>query len=149
MRVTVSGRGDDGTPDGGEQDGLVSTTIAFRYGVFRPLLVALGMGPSLADVALGSDHIEVRMGWGFRARVPRGSVRSVYRDRDMRGAIGVHGWRGRWLVNGAVSGIVTIEIDPPVRAWVVGFPIRLRILHVSLEDPEGLLAAWDAYPHSA
>lgn len=122
----------------------MSTKFAVRYGLFRPLLVVLGAGPSFADVALGSDHLEVRMGWGFRARIPRGSVRGVYRDRNMRGGIGVHGWRGRWLVNGAVSGIVTIEIDPPVRAWVLGFPIRLRMLHVSLEDPEALIAAWGA-----
>jgi len=119
----------------------VSTTFAFRYGLFRPLLVVLGLGPSFADVALEPDRVAVRMGWGFRACIPFGSIRRIYRDRDMRGGIGVHGWRGRWLVNGAVSGIVTLEIDPAVRAWVVGIPIRLRRLHLSLQDPEGLIAA--------
>jgi hypothetical protein len=40
-----------------------------------------------------------------------------------------------------VSGIVTLEIQPPARAWVIGFPVRLRKLHISLEDPDGFLAA--------
>lgn len=48
------------------------------------------------------------------------STTFAYRDRDMYGGIGVHGWRGRWLVNGAVSGIATLEIDPPARASVLG-----------------------------
>ncbi len=121
----------------------MSTTFAFRYGLFRPLLAVTGLGPSFAEVALELDYVAVRMGWAFRSRILRGSIRRLYRDRDMHSGIGVHGWRGRWLVNGAVSGIVTLEIDPPARAWVVGFPIRLRMLHISLEDPAGLIAALD------
>lgn len=68
------------------------TTFAFRYGLFRPLLVLLGMGRSFADVVLEPDHVVVRMGWGFRARIPRGNIRRLYRDRDMRGRN-----RGAWL----------------------------------------------------
>jgi len=127
-----------------EQDVLVSTTFSLRYGVFRWLLVTMGMGPSFAGATLEPDDLVVRMGWGFRARIPRGSVRRAYRDRDMRGGIGVHGWRGRWLVNGAISGIVTLEIDPPARARVMGFPVRLKVLHVSLDDPQGFLDSWAA-----
>ena len=119
----------------------MSTTFAFRYGLFRPLLSVLGTGPSLSEVALGSDVVAVRMGWAFRSRIPRSSIRRAYRDQDMYGGIGVHGWRGRWLVNGAVSGIATLEIDPPARARVMGFPIRLRTLHLSLEDPAAFISA--------
>ena len=116
-------------------------TFAFRYGLFRPLLSVLRAGPSFSEVALDSDFVAVRMGLAFKSHIPRSSIHRVYRDRDMYGGIGVHGWRGRWLVNGAVSGIVTLEIDPPARARVLGFPMRLRTLHVSLEDPEGLIPA--------
>lgn len=119
----------------------MSTTFAFRYGLFRPLLSVLGAGPSHSEVALDSDFVAVRMGWAFRSHIPRSGIRRVHRDRDRHGGIGVHGWRGRWLVNGAVSGIATLEIDPPAQARVLGFPIRLRTLHVSLEDPAGFIAA--------
>jgi hypothetical protein len=39
---------------------------------------------------------------------------------------------------------VAIELTEPVRAYVAGFPIRLRHLSVSLEDPDGFLAALGA-----
>jgi hypothetical protein len=52
---------------------------------------------------------------------------------------GVHGWRGRWLVNGSAKGMVELTIDPPVRAYVAGVPITLRTLWVSVTDP--LIAA--------
>jgi hypothetical protein len=59
----------------------------------------------------------------------------------MVGGIGVHGWAGRWLVNGSTKGVVAIDIDPPARGYVMGFPVRLRQLAVGLADPEGFLAA--------
>lgn len=54
---------------------------------------------------------------------------------------GAHGWRGRWLVNGSSKGIVVLEIDPVARGRVLGFPVRVRDLALSLEDPEGLCEA--------
>ena len=44
--------------------------FAFRYGVFRPLLTVLGMGPGLSRVELSGDTLHVRMGWAFQAKVP-------------------------------------------------------------------------------
>jgi hypothetical protein len=55
--------------------------------------------------------------------------------------LGVHGWAGWWAVNGARAGAVRIDIDPPSRARVCGFPVRLRTLWLSLVDPDGFLAA--------
>jgi hypothetical protein len=51
------------------------------------------------------------------------------------------GWRGRWLVTGARGPIVAIEIDPPVHAHTILIPSGLRELHVSVVDPEALIAA--------
>ena len=112
-----------------------------RYGVFRPVLVLLGMGRRHTFVEVGPDEVRAQMGWAFRARIPREHVVSAHRDRDLRWGIGVHGWRGRWLVNGSVTGIVTVEIDPPAAARVVGWPVRLRTLHVSMRDPDDFLGA--------
>ena len=63
------------------------------------------------------------------------------RAHGLVGGIGVHGWRGRWLVNGAATGLVAITVDPAVRAWAVGVPVKLRELTLSLEDPDALVGA--------
>jgi hypothetical protein len=84
------------------------------------------------------------MGWAFSSVIPRSAVTGARRSADMWWGIGVHGWRHRWLVNGSVHGIVTIEIDPPTRARVIGVRVRLQTLHVSLDDPDGFLAALSA-----
>lgn len=115
--------------------------FAIRFGFWKWLLALLGMGPGVSRVETGPTVLRARMGWAFRATIPIASVRGVERDRDMWWGIGVHGWAGRWLVNGSVRGIVRVEIDPPGRAWVVGVPVRLRQLFVSLEDPDGFIAA--------
>ena len=54
---------------------------------------------------------------------------------------GVHGWRGEWLVNGSSSGLVRIELDPPVRARMLIVRVTVRVLRVAVEDPAGLVAA--------
>ena len=78
------------------------------------------------------------MGWAFRAAVPVGQITGVRPRARLVGGIGVHGWRGRWLVNGAATGLLSITIDPAVRAWATGIPVHLRELTLSLEDPEAL-----------
>ena len=52
----------------------------------------------------------------------------------------MHGWRGHGLVNGAAGPLVAVAIDPPAPARVLGFPIRLRELIVSVEDPDAVIA---------
>jgi hypothetical protein len=116
-------------------------TFPLRYGTLRPLLSAMGLGPAFSRVSVDADRVRVRMGWGFRADMARGSIVDAAIDNDPVGGIGVHGWRGRWLVNGAAAGLVRLQIDPPVRAFASGVPVRLRQLRVSVEDPDGLLAA--------
>ncbi|MCC6705858.1 MAG: hypothetical protein IT334_13350 [Thermomicrobiales bacterium] len=54
---------------------------------------------------------------------------------------GVHGWRGKWVVNGSDDGIVKLTISPQIHARTLIFAITLRELYLSLEDPEGFLAA--------
>lgn len=113
----------------------------FRYGVVRPLLSVLGIGPAFSRVELDGDRLLVRMGWAFRANIPLASVTGARPYRGFVGGIGVHGWRGRWLVNGAATGLVQVDIDPPARAYVCGVPVRLRMVRLSMESPDELLAA--------
>ncbi len=70
-------------------------------------------GPGVAGAEIGTTEIRVRMG-SFRLDVPRSSVRAAWRSHvDVHGTTGVHGGRGRWLVNGSPDGLVELAIDPP------------------------------------
>ena len=101
----------------------------------------LGMGPGSSRVLVTDDELRVEMGWAFRATVPLAAIRSVtIRERGVWSR-GVHGWRGRWLVNGAGDGLVVVGIDPPARARLGPIGIRLSELIVSVDDPAALVAA--------
>lgn len=118
-----------------------ATTHAFRYDRWCGwLLGLLGHGRRLSRVVVDTDAIDVRMGLAFRASVPRTSVVQVAPYDGRVWGWGVHGWRGRWLVNGSSHGLVTLTIDPPAPARVLGIPIRLRQLIVSLDDRDAFLA---------
>jgi len=106
---------------------------------FKPLAIAFGAAHGAVDI--GATEIEVRFGVMFRAHMPRAAVRGATPGGRAFLSRGAHGWRGRWLVNGSGKGLVTITIDPAARAWVMGVPVRLRELTVSVDDPEGLIAA--------
>ena len=125
--------------------------IAFfpiRYGFFRPLLWVTGAGSRVSGVTIEGDHLEARMGWMFRAVVPLASIAGAAPHTGMAGGIGVHGWRGVWLVNGSIRGIVRIFIDPPAKARVLGVRVRLKELQVSVESPDELLDALSEVPRS-
>jgi hypothetical protein len=108
---------------------------------YHVLSSALLLPPSSSYVEVSADQVEVRMGWAFRARF---TVEAVATTALLAGpqplSRGVHGWAGRWLVNGSGKGIVVIDLSPTQRGWVMGFPVRLRQLMVSVEAPEGLRA---------
>jgi hypothetical protein len=103
---------------------------------------SLFISPADSYIEIAGDTVSVRMAWAFRAKFDRAQV-SGTSIPGSRIALtrGVHGWAGRWLVNGAGDGIVAIELEPRQRAYVMGFPIRLRELKLSVENPAALAAA--------
>jgi hypothetical protein len=101
----------------------------------------MGLGPAQSGVEVSDTTVEVRLGWGFRARFPRSAVVGAEPYDGRIWAWGAHGWRGRWLVNGSSRGIVVVRLEPVQRARVIGFPVKLRELAVSVDDRPGLLAA--------
>lgn len=110
--------------------------------LLRPLFIAFGMGPGTSHVTVTADELRVVMGWAFRGRIARSAVVDAHPARPpLILGIGVHGWAGRWAVNGSRSGAVRLEVAPPARAHVCGVPLRLRTLWLSLADPDGFLAA--------
>ena len=118
------------------------TEYRLRYAApLRPLLAVLGMGPSFSGVEVVGEQLRVRMGWAFSACVPCSAIdQAELAAHPIWGGWGVHGWNGRWLVNGSSHGIIRLDFDPDQRASVCGVPVRLSTLWLSLENPDALLA---------
>jgi hypothetical protein len=106
---------------------------------FLPFSVPFGLGPKQSEVRVENGNLHVRLGWGFRTEVPLTSITDAKPNDDRVYAWGAHGWRGRWLVNGSSKDIVELTIDPPARAYVMGVPVTLRTLYVSVTDPQALI----------
>jgi hypothetical protein len=111
---------------------------------FLPLSVPLGMGPKQSEVRIEDDTLHVKFGWGFRTAVPLSSITKAEENHDRVYSWGAHGWRGRWLVNGSSKGIVELTIDPATTAHVLGVPVKLSTLWVSVTEPEALIEACTA-----
>ena len=108
---------------------------------YRVVSAAVFLRPSSAYVIVNGDDVEVRMGWAFRSRFPRAAVASATETHRKVFSRGVHGFAGRWLVNGSGHGLLTLEMASRQRAYVMGFPVRLRMLIVSVAEPAVLAAA--------
>ena len=112
-----------------------------RFTGLNRAMVLLGVVIEHCRVEVDDGEIRVRMSWLFTLDAPRRNVRSVAPDHSAVLGWGAHGWGGTWLVNGSSSGLVRIEFDPQVHARVAGFPVVVRVLRVSVEDPEALVTA--------
>ncbi len=108
---------------------------------YKSLSSLLLLPPSSSYVEVSSEEVYVRMGWAFRSRFPRSAVASATEIHRRPLSRGVHGFGGRWLVNGSGRGIVSIHLVSIQRGYVMGFPVRLRELMVSVIDPAGLATA--------
>jgi len=69
-------------------------TFPFSYGRLKPLLWVLGAGPAQSSITLDEQFLRVRMGWIFRAQVPRRSIVAAKPFSGVVGGWGAHGWRG-------------------------------------------------------
>lgn len=124
-----------------EQVASAVDRFPIRFTGANQAMVLVGIFPRRCFVEVGPDSLRVQMTWAFTATVPRASVRSATPDHGLVMGWGVHGWRGSWLVNGSSSGIVRVEIDPPGIARLLLWPVRLRVLRVAVDDPDGLIRA--------
>lgn len=104
--------------------------------VIRVLLAVLFVRPR---VEVTRAVLVVTLGWSFRVAVPRGAIQAVDSVPWRRHSIGAHGWRGRWLVNTASGPLVRIRIEPTTRGRVLGYPIRVRELTLSIDDVAAFL----------
>jgi hypothetical protein len=116
---------------------------------FEPAYAALSrmffISPADSYIEIVDGDVSVRMGWAFRATFDRSAVQgtSVSGKRVLL-TRGVHGWAGRWLVNDAGDGILSIRLEPRQRGYVMGFSVTLRDLLVSVDAPSALAGALNA-----
>ena len=105
-------------PRGGEQPKQFSLGdgSALQQGAEqREAVVGAALGEGL--LALFDNHLSVELA-GFRAAIPYSNIRAIspVPDKEPGSSLGAHGIRGRWLVNAAYTGLVRLEIAPPIRA---------------------------------
>ena len=120
---------------------LVSRTPISFDGWYRVLSSIVGLRASASYLNVDTDQVEVRMGWAFRSRFPRSAVVSVSALDRRPVSRGVHGFAGRWLVNGSGGGVVAIQLNPRQRAYVLGIPVWLKLLVVSVAESSSLAVA--------
>ncbi len=121
--------------------GALPQRFPIRFDSWYALLsTVLLLPPSNSYIEVDGKDVRVQMAWAFRSSFPRSAVSAAARTDIHPLSRGVHGLAGRWLVNGSGQGIVTIELAPTQRAYVMGFPVSLRQLMVSVSDPEVLSA---------
>lgn len=90
---------------------------------------------------IGADRVVIRLGPVFRAEVPRALITGVrvVRPKPWAG-IGAHWWGGAWVVNTRFGDAVELTLSQPVRARLLGVPVRGRRFQVVVDDPEAAVA---------
>lgn len=120
--------------------GSLRFPIAFD-GWYRALSSALFLPPAAAYVELAGERVTVAMGWAFSATFPRSAIANVTPLERAPLSRGVHGFGGRWLVNGSGEGVLCLDLVPTQRARVLGVRVRLSQLLVSVIEPRALTSA--------
>jgi hypothetical protein len=122
---------------------MAATRYSIRFNKLARLLFwGVLIRSNACFLELDAENIRVQMSWAFRARFPRSNVsRAALGVEGMILGLGVHGFAGRWLVNGSLDGLLTLQLAPEQRAFVLGFPVKLRELQLSLDDPDAFLAS--------
>jgi hypothetical protein len=110
------------------------TTIPIRFtSPYSWLLSIIGAPPQWSHIQVEGNRVRVRLGWAFHATFDRRDVVSVT-PKGAQVSVGAHGWRGRWLVNGAHRPIASVQLRKAARGFVLGFPVHVRELLVSIDD---------------
>jgi hypothetical protein len=116
----------------------VASEISFDR-LYLPLARLVGLGPKQAELRTDGDRLRVKMGWAFSTEIPLSSITNAALSADTVMSKGVHGWKGRWLVNGSSKNLVELKLSPPVPAKINGVKRKLHTLQVSVTDPNGFI----------
>jgi hypothetical protein len=134
------------TPARWHDPGISAMRFPIRFTGLNRAMALLGLTPGACWVEIGAGLLRVRMSWAFHLDVALESVRDARVDDRRVWSTGVHGWRGRWLVNGSSTGLVRIDLDPQGRGRMLGIPVSVRELAVSVDDPRRVVAELPTRP---
>lgn len=107
----------------------------------------IGLGPRSSGIEVDGSTIRVKMGWALQMRAPISEIESaelLAEPIPLLLGIGVHGWGGQWAVNGARRPHVLITFKTPQTGRVLGFPVKIRKLHLAPLNPNSLVEALKA-----
>ena len=109
----------------------------------RPILWLFGGTASRSYAEIGAEALRIRFGWLFDKSIPLAAIEGVQPSR-WPWYWGL-GWRtnlvGRIGLVGSYSGIVDIALRRRRLVWLLILPLPCKRLTVSLEDPDGFVAA--------
>ncbi len=110
--------------------------------VWRPVLVLHGATRANSYVEVSESSITARLGWN-KIEIPRQEIEWARSDAWpwWRGVGWMPTLRGGLGVIGAKGPIVRIHLRRPRLTLLSILPIQLRDVYVSVDDPEGLIAA--------
>ncbi len=112
---------------------------------WRPLLVLFGATAARAELAVERERLVARFGW-YRLEVPRAQVAAVESVRwPWWGGIGWRYWGGRLGLIGASAPVLCVRLASQHRARLLGIPLRVRELCISVDDPAAVRAALAAH----
>ncbi len=111
---------------------------------WRPLLALFGGTPGRSYVEVTPGALRFRFGWALDVTVPRAAVARAERVR-WSWWLGI-GWRialpsGAVGLIGSLRNVVAVRLHHPIRVRILVIPWRTRVICVSLQDPDGFLAA--------
>jgi hypothetical protein len=111
--------------------------------VWRVVLALFVGTPANSYVEIGEHAVRFRFGWPFDQSVPLDQIAGV--GRTTWPFLGGIGWRlatrGRIGLIGSLRGVVEVQLRSALRVRLLGIPWRCRAIVVSLEDPDGFVAA--------
>ena len=103
--------------------GVARFPIRFGDRWYKALSRALFISPSDSYVAMDGAQVTVRMAWAFEASFPCSAIAAAAPFDRRPVSRGVHGWHGRWLVNGSGEGNSAISSFPRTEGGVLGVPV--------------------------
>jgi hypothetical protein len=114
-----------------------------RSPVWKPLLVPLGGTAAGSFVDVTPERVRVRFGFLFDAEFPQAAIATASPfDYPWYGSVG---WRtdfgGTLGLIGAHEGVVQLTLRTPQTMKLGPFPLKIKTLRVSLEEPDAFLAA--------
>ena len=101
---------------------------------YKILSSALFLFPSSSYVDVDGEEVRVQMEWAFRSCFAKAAIVSAAETHEKKFSRGVHGFAGRWLVNGSGQGILTIS-DIKSTRLCHGISRSLRTTHAKCRKP--------------